>query len=295
MFDWYVDWEYQLAFVQLFLAMLGMGATLGPSDLVKLARTPRALLTGLATQLGVIPLIAVAVAGIFDFSAGATVGMILIGAVPGGTLSNVVCYLVGANYSLSIAMTTISTIGCLGTTPLLLRAFAADHLPADFAMPVSQVMGEIGFGLLLPLFSGMVIGSKLGPERSPRFTRTCIRLSIIAITVMIVGSSGAGRVDPDVFSALLPGMLAFSTLALLAGVMPGRFLGVSTPDRTAIGVETCLRNVNLAFLVKASVFPAVAGAADPFVDGVFAALLVSGAVQMLPMIPMIVAYRRGWF
>ena len=46
--------------------------------------------------------------------------------------------------------------------------------------------------------------------------------------------------------------------------------------------------------VKASVFPAIAGAPDPFVDGVFAALLVSGTVQMLPMVPMIIAYRRGW-
>ena len=295
MFDWYVEWEYRLAFLQLFFAMLGMGATLGPSDLIALARAPKPLLTGLITQLGAIPLLAVLVAAVFGFTPGAAVGLILIGAVPGGTFSNVLCYLLGANYSLSIAMTTISTLACLATTPLLLRAFAANHLPDDFSMPVEQVMSEIGFGLLLPLFVGMFVGSRLATDGSRRFTRICILLSLGAVAIMILGSSGAGRVDPVMFADLLPGMLAFSTLALLAGVVPGRFFGVVTADRTAIGVETCVRNVNLAFLVKASVFPALAGAPDPFVDGVFAALLVSGSVQLLPAIPLMVGYRRGWF
>ena len=60
MFDWFPQYEYQLASAQLAFAMLGMGALLGPRDFVEVVRSPRALSIGLVIQLGVAPLVAFA-------------------------------------------------------------------------------------------------------------------------------------------------------------------------------------------------------------------------------------------
>jgi BASS family bile acid:Na+ symporter len=118
------------------------------------------------------------------------------------------------------------------------------------------------------------------PNGAPRFSRICIRLSIAVIVLIVVGASGAGRVDIDQFagSGILV-LLAFVLgLATFSWFVP-RLLGLNWPDSTAINVEVTFRNGNLGLLIKASLFPAVVGVADPVGDMVlFTVLLYSGLV-----------------
>ena len=138
--------------------MLGMGALLAPRDFVEVARRPRGLAVGLGLQLVAVPLLAAAVGRLLAPEAGIMAGLVLVAAVPGGTMSNVVTYLGRGNIALSIALTAICSIGALVTTPLLLRLYVRDLLPDDFSMPVGRVAFEIGVSLLVPLFLGMVMG-----------------------------------------------------------------------------------------------------------------------------------------
>ena len=72
-------------------------------------------------------------AEVLDYTGG-TMG---VAAVPGGTMSNVVTHLGRGNIALSIALTGVTTIGALVTTPLILRIFVGDFLPPNFEMPVA--------------------------------------------------------------------------------------------------------------------------------------------------------------
>ena len=58
--------------------------------------------------------------------------------------------------------------------------------------------------------------------------------------------------------------------------------------RLAIGIEVTLRNTNLAILVKAVLFPAVAGVADPIGDGMLFVALLYGGMQL------VVSCVPGW-
>ena len=49
--EFYLKYEYWLAFTQLFLAMLGMGATLQISDFVAVSKATKAMLSGLGIQV----------------------------------------------------------------------------------------------------------------------------------------------------------------------------------------------------------------------------------------------------
>ena len=292
--DWYTLAEYPLAFSQLFLAMLGMGATLQPRDLSAVFLAPRGLLSGLGAQLVLIPFLGAGVAAWAGFSPGQTIGLILVAAVPGGTLSNVVCYLTGANYALSIALTALSTLGCLVTTPVILQLFAADFLPAKFSMPVTGILFDIGLGLLFPLAIGMLLRSRLTESVAERFTKICIRLSLTLVLVMVVGSSGSGRIDAAALAFLPPWLVLFATLALLVSMGLAGLVRLGRAERMTIGIETTLRNTNLALLLKASLFPAVSGGVDPFSDAVLAVVVLAGGLQAAPLFPAVLGFRRGW-
>jgi len=292
MFESYPRYEYLLASTQLAFAMLGMGALLGPRDFVKLMHEPRGLVLGLATQLVTVPLIAASLGWILPVPAGIAAGLILVGAVPGGTMSNIVTYLGRGNIALSIALTAIATVGALVTTPTLLRLLAGAHLPADFEMPVGRVAFEIGVTLLLPLCAGMALGSQLG-DRRRGFSRWCVRISIGVILVMAVGAGGAGRLDPRAYGVLaLVAIFLFAFVAQQAALLTSRAARLTSPDRLTIGIEVTIRNTNLAILVKASLFPAAVGVVDPIGDGMFFVALLYGGVALLVAGPHVVLHRR---
>jgi BASS family bile acid:Na+ symporter len=293
LFDWFPEYEYQLASVQLALAMLGMGALLAPRDFARVIQTPRALSVGLVVQLVAAPVVAFALGRILPVETGIAAGLVLVAAVPGGTMSNVVTHLGRGNIALSIALTGVTTVGALVTTPIILRLFVGDFLPENFEMPTGRIAWEIFVTLLVPLSSGMLIGARL-PAHKDVLSRWSIRGSIAVIAIMIVGSAGSGRVDAEAIGGV--GVLAILALAALCqGVawLGARMAGLDHSDRLAIVIEATIRNVSLAVLVKASLFPAVVGVADPFADAIFfTALMYGGFAMLLATPPVIVARRR---
>src|SRR3954452_14182355 len=134
MFDWYADAESYLAPLQLVLFMLGMGATLSAADFAAVARRPRFLLVGAACQFLLTPLLAVLLNHAFDVPPGIAVGIILVSAMPGGTLSKVFAYLGRGNIALSISLTVTGTFASMATVPLLLTLLATEYVPPGFVM-----------------------------------------------------------------------------------------------------------------------------------------------------------------
>jgi BASS family bile acid:Na+ symporter len=288
----YVEHEYWFAATQLFLAMLGMGATLKVQDFAAVVRVPVGLGVGLFTQLVCVPLLALAVARAFDLPPGIAVGLVLVSAVPGGTLSNVLTYLALGNAALSIALTAVSTLGCLVTTPIVMELFAAEHLSTSFAMPVARVSQEIATTLLAPLAAGMLLGARRPAWREP-FSRWCIRGSRVVIGGMVVGGAAAGRIDPAAYGWLTPlAIVIFSVLCLNTGLGLARLMRLPRRDRIAIGIEAGVRNTNLALLIKASVFPAHMGVADPIADGAFFVALLYGGVALFVVLAPLLLHRR---
>ena len=294
MFENYADYEYLLASTQLAFAMLGMGALLAPADFAVVFRRPLQLGVGLGLQLVAAPLVAATIAGVLPVPAGIAAGLILVSAVPGGTMSNVLTLFGRGNIALSISLTAVMSVLCLITTPLILRRFAGMHLPPGFEMPTARIAFEIGVVLLIPLALGMLIGARLGARREG-FSRGCIRTSIALIVVMVVGSSGSGRLVPTQYGLLGPvSLLALSASFLLVAYLVSSAVRMSTPDRVAVSIEVSFRNTNLAVMVKASLFPAVTGVLDPVGDGVFfVALLYGGVALPVAMIPLFLGRRAA--
>jgi len=290
--DLYIQYEYWVAALQLIFAMLGMGATLSVKDFQDVVRIPRSVCIGLFIQLLVVPLTAFLFISLTNLAIGVILGIALIAAIPGGTTSNVFTYIAKGNVPLSISITGITTLFCLFTTPLIMTLLAAHYLPDTVSMPTKQIITDIGFTLLLPLALGMLILRNM-PNHAKWISKWSIRLSLIGILIIILGSSSAGRLNLDAFgSTNLLWVMSFIAMLTTISWLSSKALKLSKQDSTAIEMEVIVRNVNLAVLIKASLFPAEIGTTNAISDTMLFTILLYGGLQMLIAFFVIVLRRR---
>jgi len=95
--------------------MFGMGLSLTTDDFVRLWKMPKPIFVGLAGQLVLLPMLAYGIAIAFGLSEDLAIGLIILSACPGGTMSNVISHLAKANLALSVTLTAITTIICVFT------------------------------------------------------------------------------------------------------------------------------------------------------------------------------------
>ncbi|MFO0949523.1 MAG: bile acid:sodium symporter [Planctomycetota bacterium] len=291
----YRDYEYFLVSTQLVLMMIGMGATLQVKDFLEIVREPRGLLVGFAAMFLGAPLLAIGLNHLFGLDAGPAMGLILVSIMPGGSVSNVFTFLGRGNVPLSIAMTALATVGSIVTVPLLLELLAFETLPADFQMPVDEILRDIGLFLLAPLAVGMIF-CRTWPVQSLELSKWCVRGGLAVLALVVVGSLTSGRIDPTSLGWRVPiAIILFCVLSQQIAMLPFRLLRWPTPDRFAVGIEITIRNVNLALLLQVILFPSAspdAGNIHPLADGVLFVVLYYGAVSLVASVPPIFVHRR---
>jgi len=285
-FDLYLEYEFWFAATQLILAMLGMGATLTIKDFGEIAKEPKPFSIGMAIQVMLVPVVTFVYLQFFGMyhetlAVGVAVGLALCAAIPGGAVSNIFTHFAGGNIALSIAITAVTTIACLMTTPIILNFLITEHMPANFTMPAGKIALDIFLCMLLPLALGMVY-LKLYPSTAARLSTFCIRASLFVILLIVIGSLGAGRLDLAAFGLtnILIVLLFICVLTAFGWLIP-RLMRLEQNDSTAIGMEVTVRSTNLGLLIKASIFPAIVGQPDPMGDTVLFTLLLYGGLMLI--------------
>lgn len=293
MFDWYPAYEYHCARTQLVLFTLGMGMTLALRDFVEIARRPRSFFSALGGQLLVIPFIAVLINWLGDFPPGIAVGMILVAAMPGGALAKFFTYFGRGNMALSISLTGVTTLLTLVSVPIMLQLLAARYVPANFSMPVADIMIDVALCLLLPLMVGLTI-SRLCPAHHRLLSKICIRIGLVVVVVMVAGSLGSGRILPGKHGLVIPlAIILFCLLGQQLNMLPFYWFRWPRTDRMAAGIEVTMRNMNLAILINARLFPLSYDAEMNAVgEGVLFVVLFYAAAAMGAGFPLAWNHRR---
>lgn len=290
--DLYVDYEYAITIAQLAMAMFAMGATLHVDDFRTVVRLPRSFLTGLGAQMVLVPMLAFGLLRAVDLDPGVAIGLAIIAAVPGGTVSNVFTYAGKGDVALSIALTAVTSLVCVVSVPFVLEWLVGSYVPATFSLPRGRIALEIVVTLLLPLAIGMAV-LRRWPDRAERLSRLALAATTVLIGVIVVGSATAGRLDVDAMGVANLAVVAGFAL-LLAGV--GIATSVATrrpwPDVTAIAIETTVRNTNLGLLVRTAVFGTAVAAGDPVADLALFTVLAYAGISFALAAPLILAGRR---
>ena len=246
------------------LALAGIMVTLGFSltvdDFRRVVTAPRGVLIGLANLVLLAPAIAFAVAELFDLEPVFAVGLVLLGAAPGGTLANLLTHLARGETALSITMTGLSSVLAVVTVPLYLT-LAIDHFGATGLDSDPEMLGIVArvFAVtVIPLAVGMEVRRR-APSWVTAHEGQAKRLAFGLFLVVVVAAILAEF--SETVSHL--GELAAAAIALNLAAMALSFLiarGARLDDRaaTAIALELGLHNAALAIAVGSSVDSLVA-------------------------------------
>ncbi len=236
------------------MVMFGMGVTLTWRELSAVWQRPERVGLGLALQFGVMPLAAWAIGTALGLPAALVAGLVLVGASPGGTASNVVCYLARGDVALSITLTTASTLLAVAATPLLTWLYVGQQV----SVPVWEMLLSVAKIVLVPVLLGVAVNSWLA-ERIRPLKAVFPVLSMVAIVLII-----AIIVALNVHSIAAAGWLIALAVVLhnTLGLSAGYGLGwIATRDRRAartLAIEVGMQNSGLAVALAVQYFGAAA-------------------------------------
>ena len=123
------------------IIMLTLGLSLTGEDFTRVLSAPRGVAIGLGNLLVISPLLAFAAAEVFGLDPVLAVGLVLLGASPGGTLANLLTHLARGETALSVSMTAISSVAAVVTVPLFL-GLAIGHFDAEGSPRTSRCRGS---------------------------------------------------------------------------------------------------------------------------------------------------------
>jgi BASS family bile acid:Na+ symporter len=232
------------------LVMLGMGATLAPRDFARVGSRPGLLVLGMALQFGGMPAIGWAVARALALPPELFAGVVLVGSCPGGTASNVICYLARADVALSITLTAFSTVLAVVATPLLTDLW----LGASVAVDVPGMIASIFRIVLVPVALGVALNAWLGPRLAPA-RRLFPLLSVAAIVLIIAIVVALSRARLAELSALVfAAVVLHNGLGLLLGWAVPALLRLPEAERRTLSIEVGMQNSGLGVALAVAHF-----------------------------------------
>jgi bile acid:Na+ symporter, BASS family len=242
---------------------------------------PRGVSIGLANLVLISPLLAFAIAEAYSLEPALAVGLVLLGASPGGTMANLLTHLARGDTALSITITAISSLAAVVTVPLFLE-LATDHFGAnrlDEDVSMLGVVARVVLITVIPLSFGMWLRARR-PARVAAIERTFRRVALAVFAAVVVGVIVAEH--ERVFDNLDDVAAAAVTLNVASMAISFAIARVARLDNrqsTAIAIELGIHNSTLAIAVGASIatvltIPAAVYASFMFLTaGVFARLM----------------------
>ena len=239
------------------MAVLGLSLT--PADFRRVLVVPKGVAIGLVNLLVVSPLLAFAVAELFGLAPALAVGLVLLGASPGGTMANLLTHLARGEVALSVTMTALSSVAALVTVPLALELainrFGA-RLDADVEM--AGIVLRVFLITILPLAFGMWLRRRY-PARVEAVYERARRVSL-GLFVLIVIAAVASEAEEalESFTEVAGAALTLNVAAMAISFSVARLARLGDRQATAISMELGVHNATLAITVAAAIDTSIA-------------------------------------
>lgn len=230
---------------------------------------PKALITGLISQLILMPGLTFILIMIFHkwLTPTISMGMILVSACPGGNISNFMTNLSKGKTELSVTMTAINTAIAIIITPLTFKIYgnlyvnymanASNDLLQPIFIPLGQMFSTIFILLGIPLTLGLLC-SHYFPKFSKKISPTFRKISMgLFLLIVIMAFSNNFDLFLKHIKWIFIIVFIHNGLALLTGFSFASLLRVDRKERRAITIETGIQNsgLGLALLFNPKIFP----------------------------------------
>ncbi|CAM8906927.1 unnamed protein product [Rhodiola kirilowii] len=254
--------------------MFAMGLTLELRDLfILLMQRPLSIFFGCAAQYTIMPVLGMLISKFLGLSPSLSVGLILLACCPGGTASNVVTLISQGDVPLSIVMTTLTTLGAVILTPILVKILAGTFVPID-ALKLSVSTLQV---VVAPVLLGSYV-QKMFPNivklvlpfapLSAILVTSLLACSIVSENVhflkasMFGGSLASNLSLAQHIQAVFSGELGVVILSVVllhsagffVGYLSAAVAGFKESQRRAISIEVGMQNSSLGLVLASTHF-----------------------------------------
>lgn len=239
--------------------MWSLGLTLTRDDFRRVLVAPRGVAIGMLNLALISPLLALTMAQIFDLPPQLAVGLVLLGASPGGMMANLMTHLSRGDTALSVTMTAISSVGAMVTVPLFLE-LSVNHFGATGIGEASML------GIVARVFAITIVPVAIGMEmrrRRPGWVEASYQrvraISLVLFGLVVLGAIASEYDTVAENLAVVAGAaLALNVAAMTLSFTISKLARLGDRQATAISLELGIHNSALAVAVGATLAPDVA-------------------------------------
>ena len=241
------------------IIMWSLGLTLTVGDFTRVFTAPRGVAIGMLNLILISPLLAFTMAQLFSLQPELAVGLVLLGASPGGMMANMMTHLARGDTALSVTMTAVSGLAGIVTVPVYL-ALAIDHFGATGLGDVSMlgVVARVIAIAVIPVAIGMEMRRRdvdLVERIYPLSRKLSLALFVLVVAGAIVTES---EKVIDNFAEVAGAALALNASAMGVSFAISKLARLDDRQATAISLELGIHNAALAIAVAATLGDAVA-------------------------------------
>ena len=242
--------------------MFGVALDLRWSDITRAFRRPKSTLLGLLSQFVLMPALTFLIAYVWNPLPGLALGMFLVAACPGGTISNFMSSMAKADLGLSVTLTAISTLLCLFFTPFNFEFWSSlypgtQDLLKSVRLDAAELFQTVFLFLILPVVIGMLVKARK-PVLTSKIAKPIKWFSMLIfiafITVAFLNNQDSFIKYANMVLALV---VVHNLLALAMGYFVGRVGELGEPASRSLAIETGIQNSGLGLIICFNFFPEI--------------------------------------
>jgi bile acid:Na+ symporter, BASS family len=259
--------------ISILATVFSFGLKTTPDDLLYLIRRPGLFVRSLISVFGIMPVVAVTMARLFDFRPTVEIALVALSIAPVPPLLPQREAKAGGQQSYGLALMAFLALLSIVLTPLAVALLAAIfHRP--FAMSSGQIAGIVIKAVILPLAVGMLVRA-VAPTVAERLVRpvALVATVLLALAGLVLLSAVAPGMWRLVGGGTLVAMILFLTIGLTVGHLMG---GPDVEDRAVLAFSTACRHPAIALSIAATNFP------DQRFAATIALYLILGVVVGIP-------------
>ena len=241
------------------IILFTMGTTLKVDDFVNVFKNPKEIAAGISAQYVIMPLIALALARLFSLDAALTVGLVLVGTVPGGTASDVITFISKGDVALSVSLTAVSTVISPILTPFITLLLIGNQIhfnPVDMFISIIEIV-------IIPIILGLILNYRF-PDFCDRLKDYLPTVSSIVICLIFAGVIGANKQAILTSSVVIIIVIILQYFfAMLLGFGVGYLAGMGKKQIVTVAIELAFQNSGLSTSLAKTHFPDLSQATVP--------------------------------
>ena len=241
------------------IILFTMGTTLKADDFVNVFKNPKEIAAGISAQYVIMPLIALALAKLFSLDAALTVGLVLVGTVPGGTASDVITFISRGDVALSVSLTAVSTVISPILTPFITLLLIGNQIhfnPVDMFISIIEIV-------IIPIILGLILNYRF-PDFCDRLKDYLPTVSSIVICLIVAGVIGANKQAILTSSVVIIIVIILQYFfAMLLGFGVGYLAGMGKKQIVTVAIELAFQNSGLSTSLAKTHFPDLSQATVP--------------------------------